>query len=172
MSTTFKQRSLRAGIAVSVAGALAVAGCGGSSGGSSPHYGGAPSPAKAAKAGTASVGLANSNLGKILVNAEGRTLYLFEADHGSKSTCTGACAQIWPPLKSSGTPMGIDGVPASKLGTTKGSGGASVVTYNGHPLYTYAGDTGAGQATGEGSDDFGAEWYVVSAAGNKVEGTS
>jgi predicted lipoprotein with Yx(FWY)xxD motif len=157
-----------------VAVALAVAGCGDDSSSSSGDqqpagygYGGAR-PA-AGNSGTASVDLADSSLGKILVDGKGRTLYLFEADKGTTSACDGACADAWPPLTTSGRPKAGPGVTAEKLGTAKRSDGTTGVTYNGHPLYTFAGDSGPGQVSGQGSDGFGAEWYVLSAAGNAIE---
>lgn len=173
MSMIFKRRSTAARIRiVAVAGmaavALAVAGCGGSSGDQNVAGYGAPSPA-AGGSGGASVALANSNLGKILVDGKGRTLYLFEADKGSASACDGACASAWPPLTTAGEPIARSGASASKLGTAERSDGTTAVTYNGHPLYTFAGDSAPGQASGQGSDAFGAEWYVLSAAGNAIE---
>jgi predicted lipoprotein with Yx(FWY)xxD motif len=165
-------RTWTAAVAALAAVALAVAGCGGSSGGQQAGYG-AHSPAKsapsAAGSGGASVALASSQLGKILVDGAGRTLYLFQADKGMASTCNGACAGAWPPLTTAGKPIAGSGVSASKLGTTKRSDGTTEVTYNGHPLYTYFGDSAPGQTTGQGSTAFGAEWNVLSAAGNKVE---
>jgi predicted lipoprotein with Yx(FWY)xxD motif len=113
--------------------------------------------------------LANSNLGRILVNGKGQTLYLWQADRGSSSTCNGACASAWPAVITNGAPVAGAGVSGAKLGTTKRSDGTTEVTYNGHPLYTYIGDSSPGQATGEGSLEFGAEWDVVSAAGNKID---
>lgn len=186
MTTILKRRaSARAWIPAvgSVAAiALAVAGCGGSSGGQAGSaYGGgtsqstaaasAPSPATPAidGSGTASITLANSNLGKILVNSKGQTLYLFQADKGSTSTCNGACASAWPPVTTQGAPIAGAGVSSAKLGTTRRSDGTTEVTYNGHPLYTFAGDSSPGEATGEGNQGFGAEWDVVSASGNKIE---
>jgi predicted lipoprotein with Yx(FWY)xxD motif len=142
---------------------------GASTGGGPAGYGAVPTNAKPANTGMASVGLATSDLGKILVNGSGRTLYLFEGDKGSASRCNGACASVWPPLTTSGMPSGVHGVHAGKLGAAKRSDGTSGVTYNGHPLYTYSGDTAPGTATGEGSDDFGAHWYVVSPAGDAVQ---
>src|SRR3954471_11926057 len=146
--------------------AIAVAGCGG--GGA---YGGhdTKSASPAAGSGGTSVALAGSKLGKILVDGTGRTLYLFEADKGKASACGGACASVWPPLTTKGGATAGAGLTASKLGSIKRSDGTAEVTYNGHPLYTFAGDRAAGQTTGQGSDDFGAEWYVLSAAGNKIE---
>jgi predicted lipoprotein with Yx(FWY)xxD motif len=105
----------------------------------------------------------------MLVDGRGRTLYLFEADKGTASRCDGACASVWPPLTTAGSPVAGAGVSASKLGTAKRGDGTTEVTYHGHPLYTYAGDSPPGQTTGQGSDDFGAEWYAVSAAGTPIE---
>jgi len=153
--------------------AVVAAGCGSSSsdsGGSGSSGGGYGSASKPAASGSASVGMANSSVGKILVDANGKTLYLFEKDKSPKSTCDGACASAWPPLTTKGMPKATDGVPAAKLGTSTRADGTTEVTYAGHPLYTYAGDSKAGQATGQGLDQFGAEWYVVSPSGKKVEG--
>ena len=142
--------------------AVAVASGGGGGGGA---YGGSPSSATAPSSGGGgpSVKLATTKLGKVLVDARGRTLYLFEADKGTKSACGGACASVWPPLTITGHPTAGPGVTASKLGTTKRSDGATEVTYNGHPLYTYAGDSAPGQTSGQGLDDYGAEWYALAA---------
>jgi predicted lipoprotein with Yx(FWY)xxD motif len=175
MTTIFKQRSAAAhartaAVAGVAALALAVAGCGGGSGGThASAYGGSSGAPAARSSGTASVALAQSDLGKILVDGQGRTLYLFEADKGTASTCDGACASAWPPLTTDDQPVAGAGVSASKLGTTKRGDGTTEVTYNGHPLYTFAGDSAPGQANGQGSDGFGAEWYVLSAAGTQIE---
>jgi len=115
------------------------------------------------------VGVARSNLGRILVDSRGRTLYLFEKDKRGKSSCDGACAAAWPPLIASGKPHAKPGLKASLLGTTKRKDGRLQVTYNHHALYTFASDTKSGQTNGEGIDAYGAEWYVVSPAGVKVE---
>jgi predicted lipoprotein with Yx(FWY)xxD motif len=176
MTTILKRRSgaWTAALAGVVAVTLAVAGCGGgSSGGQQAGGYGAPSATKSASSGGAaggpSVALASSKLGKILVDGQGQTLYLFEADKGTASMCSGACAEAWPPLTTAGKPTAGPGVSASKLGTTKRGDGTTEVTYNGHPLYTFAGDGGPGQTSGQGIDGFGAEWYVLSAAGTKIE---
>jgi predicted lipoprotein with Yx(FWY)xxD motif len=181
MTTIFKRRfpariwtlALMGVVAV----ALAVAGCGnGSDNTGAPTYGATGSAASGAAsaggdhgAGRAAVALASSKLGKILVDAGGRTLYLFEADTGTTSTCDGACASAWPPLQTTGKPTAGPGVRAGELGTTKRTDGTTEVTYHGHPLYTYAGDGGPGQTNGQGIDGFGAEWYVLSSAGDKIE---
>jgi len=164
--------------ALAVAGALVLAACGGSStssssgSGSTPSYGAAkPSTSNTSNSsGAASVvSTKTSSLGTFLVDSNGRSLYLWDADHGSKSTCSGACAQAWPPLTTTGTPKASGAVKASLLGTTKRPDGSREVTYAGHPLYTFAGDTQAGQTTGEGNNGFGAPWWVVSPAGKALQ---
>jgi predicted lipoprotein with Yx(FWY)xxD motif len=130
---------------------------------------GVAGPPATAGSGKTAFALAHSKLGTMLVDGRGRTLYLFQADKGTTSTCDGACASVWPPLTTAGSPIAGAGVSASKLGTTTRGDGTTEVTYNGHPLYTYAGDSAPGQTTGQGSDDFGAEWYAVWAAGTPIE---
>jgi predicted lipoprotein with Yx(FWY)xxD motif len=120
----------------------------------------------------APVALGKTALGKVLVDARGRTLYLFENDKHGKSACYGACAVYWPPLLSTAKPRPGTGVRASLLGLTKRSDGKRQVTYAGHPLYTFVGDKRATQTTGEGLTDFGAAWDVVSATGRAVEPTT
>ena len=143
-------------------------------GGNQPYRHGAQrSPASMLGAAAAprvvSVGVARSKLGRILVDSRGRTVYLFEKDQRGKSSCDGACAAAWPPLIASAKPHAKSGVKASLLGTTKRKDGRLQVTYNHHPLYTFFSDTKSGQTNGEGIDAYGAEWYVVSPAGVKVE---
>ena len=162
-------RAARTSIAIVAAGlvvlAVAAAGCGGGS-----TYGASSSSSPApSSGGRGSVKLASTKLGKVLADAQGRALYLFEADKGTMSACGGSCATVWSPLTTTGAPTAGAGVAASKLGTTKRSDGATEVTYNGHPLYTYAGDSAPGETSGQGLDDFGAEWYALSARGDKVD---
>lgn len=164
--------------AVAVA-AVAIGGCGSSSSSSTSGdgggYGSAPAKSSArttvaAPPGAATIGTATGgDLGTILVDGSGRTLYLFEADTGTTSTCNGACATAWPPLITTGATKVSGSAKAAELGTTKRDDGAMQVTYGGHPVYTFAGDTAAGQTTGQGLDVNGGEWYVMDAAGKKVE---
>jgi predicted lipoprotein with Yx(FWY)xxD motif len=153
--------------------ALIATGCGSySSGGanSSGPYGSATTASPpSASTDAANVAVANSPLGRILVDGGGRTLYLFEKDTSTASTCDSACASFWPPFTTTGKPLAGDGASAGKLGTTKRTDGETEVTYNGHPLYYYAGDTKPGDTTGQGLDLFGAEWDVLSPAGRKIE---
>jgi predicted lipoprotein with Yx(FWY)xxD motif len=116
----------------------------------------------------ATVSLHKTKLGTILVNARARTLYLFAKDRSGKSMCSGSCAKFWPPLVATARPTAGHGVKASLLGRTRRSDGRMQVTYNKHPLYTFALDKSAGQTNGEGSSNFGAKWYAVSARGTAV----
>ena len=144
---------------------ISVAGCGGSSTA-------ATVPPKTSNGHAATISVANEgNLGKILVDSKGRTLYLFQKDSGTTSTCTGACASAWPPLRSSGKPVVGAGLSASQVGTTARSDGKPQVTYNGHPLYLFQGDKNPGDTTGQGSAAFGAPWYALSSSGNAVTTT-
>jgi len=151
-----------------VAVVLAIAGCGGGS----SVYGGSGSGSAHSSAGSAaSVKLVSTKLGKVLADAQGRTLYLFEADKGAMSACGGACANIWPPLTVGGgsKPVAGKGVSAKLLGTTTRPGGGRQVTYDGHPLYYYAADQHPGDTTGQGLDQFGAEWYVLAPKGTAID---
>ena len=109
----------------------------------------------------------SSTLGSILVNSSGKTLYRFLADHGKTSACSGSCAAFWPPLTvaKSAKPVAGTGVSASKLGTITRSDGTLQVTYNGYPLYFYAGDKKAGQVNGQGAEK---KWYVLAPSGTTV----
>jgi len=118
---------------------------------------------------TTTIALRNSAFGPIVVDGSGRTLYLFEADRTDTSTCNGDCASVWPPLLAHGTPVAAAGINQSLLATTTRNDGSLEVVYNGHPLYYFVSDKQAGDITGEAISSFGAEWYVLSAAGNKVD---
>jgi len=152
--------------------AVIVAGCGGGSPSGTTGY---TAPAPASKSSPATVATAHTKLGTVLVDGRGRTLYLFEKDKGRASTCYGACASIWPPLTSGATGAGGanglagSGLNAAKLGSIKHGDGKTEVTYDGHPLYTYAGDAKPGDVRGQGLNQFGAEWYVLAPSGNKID---
>jgi predicted lipoprotein with Yx(FWY)xxD motif len=118
----------------------------------------------------ASVAVAQSKFGRILVDGHGRSLYLFDRDSRGKSSCYGGCAGEWPPLTTSGKAHAKSGVKAALLGRTKRHDGRWQVTYKGHPLYTFAGDATRGETNGEGLDDFGGWWYLVSPAGTQIVG--
>jgi predicted lipoprotein with Yx(FWY)xxD motif len=137
--------------------AIAAAGCGGSSGGD------AVTPQ--ASGSTATIGATDGHL----VDGLGRTLYLFEADTGSTSTCAAACATEWPPVTTDADPLAAGAVKPGLLGTTERSDGATQVTYGGHPLYRYGGDSAPGDMNGAGSEAFGAEWYPLTTSGEALE---
>src|SRR3954471_23325847 len=152
--------------------ALAVAACGGSAATASRPASTSTPTAKTSSTASTTVGVANTGLGSILVDSRGRTLYLWLADTGAKSTCSGACAAAWPPLLTTGTPTAASGAKASLLGTTKRSDGAEQVTYNEHPLYLFTGDSASGQTNGQGSTGFGAPWYVLAPSGSQITGSA
>jgi predicted lipoprotein with Yx(FWY)xxD motif len=109
-----------------------------------------------------------SKMGTILAYGPRRlTVYLFEGDNGSASSCAGECAIVWPPV--TGRPQASGQAMSSHLGTVTRSGGAAQVTYNGHPLYLYARDKDDGDAYGQALTSFGASWYVLAPSGNKVD---
>ena len=151
--------------------ALIAAAC--SSGGASSSggglYGAGPAPSSAPPA-AAVVELRGSALGQILVDGQGRTLYLFEADRAGMSNCSGGCASAWPPYLSNGAPKAGNGVAGGQLGTIMRSddSGGTQVTYHGHPLYYYVGDNEPGVTAGQGLNQFGANWYVLGATGAPI----
>jgi predicted lipoprotein with Yx(FWY)xxD motif len=156
-----------AGAAAVVLSALATGGCGGDGYGASA----ATRPTTTASRHHATIGAASEGeLGTILVDSKGRTLYLFRSDSESKSTCLGACAGTWPPLRATGKPTVSGRASASLVGSTTRSDGKQQVTYNGHPLYLYAGDEKAGDTRGQGLTDFGASWYALGPAGQQISG--
>jgi predicted lipoprotein with Yx(FWY)xxD motif len=162
--------SLRAGGAAAALGvALAVAACGGSS---SSHPTGYGRSASSGASGGASSGVliatTKGPLGTYLTGASGRAVYLWAADKGGTSACSGACAKIWTPVTTSGKASVSGGAMAADLGTTTRADGAKQVTYNGHPLYYYVPDSGSGQTTGEGSNQFGAKWWLVAPSGSGI----
>lgn len=166
--------SLRAGGAVAAVGvSLALAACGGSSSShsaaASPSgYSKGSAVSQPSSSSAVSIGTTKGSMGTYLTGASGRALYLWVADKGGKSACSGACAGVWPPLTTSGTPKVSGGAQASDLGTISRSDGTKQVTYKGHPLYYYVADKGAGQTTGQGSNSFGAKWWLVGPTGSQI----
>lgn len=149
--------------------ALAVAACGGGGAATAAPAHAGPKPTTT-KLKPAAVRVATGRLGNILVNSQGRTLYLFKGDVGTESRCTGACAAAWPPLLTSGNATAGNGAKPSLIGTTIRSNGNRQVTYNGHPLYLFIKDMKPGETKGQGITAFGAAWFVVSPAGNQISG--
>src|SRR5262252_9950352 len=158
-----RNRLLAAGL-VAVA-ALVAAGCGSSSS-SSGNGGGTSTPGGASGSALKTATISGAT---VLTNAQGFTLYWFGPDTASKSNCTGACAQIWPPVKGPATAgTGVTGT----LGTITRSDGTAQATYNGHPLYTYKGDTAPGQDKGNNLNIEGGVWHDVTASGGAAPARS
>ena len=130
----------------------------------------AGSPASASATGTVITTEAGS-AGAFLTSGSGRTVYLWAKDGMNMSACSGACAAAWPPVPATGKLTATGGAKASDLGTITRSDGTKQVTYDGHPLYYFVGDSGAGQTNGQGSDNFGAKWWLVSPSGAQITGT-
>ena len=126
----------------------------------------APSEAASAATGGVTVSLSDTSLGKVITGANGMTLYLFTPDSKGKSACTGDCASSWPPLTSDAAPTLGAGLDAEDFSTITRDDGSKQVTFYGHPVYYFAGDTVAGQTSGQG---LGGKWYVINKEGNAVE---
>jgi predicted lipoprotein with Yx(FWY)xxD motif len=165
-----------------LAAALALlAGCGSSSKSSTSSSSAAATPtqsttstASTSTAAAAGSGVAveskHAKLGTILAAGPKKlTVYMFEADKGTASSCSGACAEVWPPVTTSGAPSAAGSAVSADLGTSKRSDGTEQVTYKGHPLYFYDDDKDAGDAYGQGSKAFGASWYVLKPSGEKID---
>jgi predicted lipoprotein with Yx(FWY)xxD motif len=165
---------LAAGAGVALGAAVLVAAC--SSGGASSSTGAAapasPAGASSSSGGSTSGGTviktASSSAGTFLTNVSGRAMYLWVKDTGDMSNCNGACAGAWPPVTTTGSPTASGSAKASDLGTITRADGSKQVTYDGHPLYYFSGDSGPGTATGQGSDGFGANWWLVAPTGSDV----
>jgi predicted lipoprotein with Yx(FWY)xxD motif len=151
---------------VTLVGACGSSGSSKSSSSSAKNYGGSGSSSStsAPASGSATVSTADSQYGKILVDADGHTLYLYTPNHGTTNSVPAAILAAWPLLQAHGTPVPGQGIDAAKLTTAEQSDGV-YVAYNGNLLYHFSGDTAAGQTNGQG---LGGVWYVVSAAGDKV----
>jgi predicted lipoprotein with Yx(FWY)xxD motif len=152
--------------------ALIVAGCGGSSSSSSSssQTSNAATSNSESSSGSATTVSASENpeLGMVLVDSEGFTVYRFAKDKGTTSSCYGACAEAWPPVIAAGKPGAGEGATSSELGTTKRKDGTVQVTYAGHPLYTFVEDHSPGEANGNGVSAFGAEWNALDEGGSPV----
>jgi predicted lipoprotein with Yx(FWY)xxD motif len=147
--------------------AAILAGCGSttpSAAVASPSPAASPASSPAAAAATIKVA-ADAKLGQILVNGEGITVYLFVADTSTASTCYTSCAAYWPPVLTTGAPVAGTGAKASLLGTTTRTDGKVEVTYAGHPLYYFIQDKKPGDTTGQGINNFGGLWWVLTPSG-------
>lgn len=161
---------------------LALAGCGeqaedgaadveptGAAGADPAEPAGEATPTEPADAPDATVAVADSDLGEVLVDAEGMTLYMFDPDEQGDPTCYDDCAGTWPPLVADGEPVAGDGVDAGLLGTVERTDGSTQVTYDGWPLYYFAADAAAGDTNGQGVNDV---WWVMSPDGAPQRSTA
>jgi predicted lipoprotein with Yx(FWY)xxD motif len=160
--------ALKLGLPFAAAAVLATA-C--SSGGTNNSPSGSGSAAGGSSSAT-TVDVHTGNGASFLTDSSGRSLYLFESDTSTTSTCSGGCAAAWPPLIAKGAPAAGTGATASDLGTIARSDGTKQVSYDGHPLYYFSGDSAAGQTNGEGVNGFGALWYLVAPSGQQITSLS
>ena len=154
-------------LGVPVASGLLAAACGSAaatSAGSAPASGG---PSNVSTTGTVIESHAGSG-GAFLTDGSGRAVYLWAKDGMNMSACSGACAAAWPPVPATGKLTATGGAKASDLGTITRSDGTKQATYDGHPLYYFVGDSAAGQTNGQGSDNFGAKWWLVASSGAEI----
>ena len=154
--------------------ATALAGCGSSSSSAkddpaSVSTRAASTPAaSAASARGPKVKVVSSDYGRILADRRGRALYLFTADKGKDSNCSGDCATAWPPYIVKSKPTGVSGAKPGKVGATRRSDGKLQATYAGHPVYYYEGDKEPGQVLCQAVNEFGGYWYVLRSNGKAV----
>jgi predicted lipoprotein with Yx(FWY)xxD motif len=157
------------------AGAVVLAACGSSgapsAGTSHPATPPASHAANSAPAGSVMIKTGSTKLGTVLTTAAGKTIYWFVIDTPTKSNCTGSCATYWPPV--TGTPAAASGTSLTgHFGTITRAGGVKQATYDGHPLYTYAGDSGPGQVNGNGKNLSGGLWWAMTPSGAKPHSSS
>ncbi|MBN9624283.1 MAG: hypothetical protein J0H06_15285 [Actinobacteria bacterium] len=169
-----RNRAIFIGALLAIFAAVVIAGCGGSSS-SSSNSTSEPGGSENASATTGGEGGGSGTinaaevggLGSVLVDSEGMTVYIYTPDKGTTSTCYGECEAAWPPVVTEGKPSAGEGAMSSALGTTKRKDGTMQVTYEGHPLYTFSGDSGPGEANGQELDGI---WFVLDESGTAVEG--
>ncbi len=154
-------------LGIPLASALLATACGSAAASSPSSAPAAGSSASASTAGTV-ISTQAGSAGAFLTAGSGRAVYLWAKDGMNMSACTGACAAAWPPVPATGTLTATGGAKASDLGTITRSDGTKQVTYDGHPLYYFVGDSAAGQTNGQGSDNFGAKWWLVASSGAKI----
>jgi predicted lipoprotein with Yx(FWY)xxD motif len=157
------------------AAALLAAGCSSSGGGTAA--GAAPTGSHTSARNPVSmqqvrIEVRTGSAGAHLADGSGKSVYLFGSDTARRSTCDGACASYWPPVLASGSTMAVGTVKAGQLGTVTRPDGRKQITYAGHPLYYYVGDTKAGDVNGQGLDDFGAYWWLLSPTGKALGDTT
>ena len=125
-------------------------------------------PVAAAAAKGPKIKVVDSDYGQILSNGRGRALYLFTADHGKGSNCSGDCAAAWPPYIVKSKPVAVAGAKPGLVGTTRRSDGKLQATYAGHPVYFYVSDNEPGEVLCQAVNEFGGYWYVIRSNGSAV----
>jgi predicted lipoprotein with Yx(FWY)xxD motif len=157
-------------LGVALASVLAAAACGSAAASPSAPASSAPAGGSSASASTTGTVITThaGSAGAFLTAGSGRTVYLWAKDGMNMSACSGACASAWPPVLATGQLTATGGAKASDLGTITRSDGTKQVTYDGHPLYYFVGDSAAGQTNGQASDNFGAKWWLVAPSGAKI----
>ncbi len=148
--------------------AVVLAGCGSASKSASSASDTAASAGTPKPAGLVAISTTKGSVGTYLTADSGRAVYMWMADTGGRSKCTGACARFWPPLFTTGTPAVSGGAHARELGTITRSDGRRQLTYKGHPLYYFLEDRAAGTVHGQGNDGFGAKWWLVAPSGAAI----
>jgi predicted lipoprotein with Yx(FWY)xxD motif len=163
---------VRLGAAIGVALLAAACSSGTSSSSSTPTSAAtsaAAAPASASSTGSATViSTKSSSGGAFLTNGSGRAVYMWVKDAKDQSMCTGSCASTWPPVTTTDAATASGSAVSADLGTITRSGGTKQVTYDGHPLYYYVGDTGAGTVNGQGSTGYGAYWWILAPSGAPI----
>jgi predicted lipoprotein with Yx(FWY)xxD motif len=160
----FSRPYLKFGLPLVAAGLVATACSSGTTSSTSSAAAAAPVASSSAPATTATITLTNGHL----TDATGRTVYLWLADTGAQSTCSGACATVWPPVPAPASATAGGGATSADLTTITRSDGTKQLDYAGHPLYYFQGDKSAGSTAGQGIDGFGAKWWEVSASGSAI----
>jgi predicted lipoprotein with Yx(FWY)xxD motif len=133
--------------------------------------GGTKRSSRSAVPSSSAISVKQTSAGRALVDASGRTLYLFVGDRPNLSRLSAAGRAVWPPFTAATRPTASGGALSTEIGTIAAPSGSSQITYNGHPLYYYVGDRSSGQTAGQGLNEFGAGWYVVSSAGAAITST-
>lgn len=137
---------------------------------SSPASNAGSTGSPAAATGAVTIKTASTKIGTVLTNAKGHTIYWFAIDTPHKSNCTGSCLTYWPPVLGSSASVSGTSLPGT-WGTITRSNGQKQLTYDGHPLYTYAGDTSAGMTSGNGTNLSGGLWWAMTPSGSKPSGS-
>ena len=157
-------------LGIPLASALLATACGSAAASSPSSAPAAGSSASASTTGTV-ISTQAGSAGAFLTAGSGRAVYLWAKDGMNMSDCSGACASAWPPVPATGTLTAAGSAKASDLGTITRSDGTKQVTYDGHPLYYFVGDSAPDQTSGQGSDSFGAKWWLVAPSGAQITGT-